>query len=428
MLGGGNYISQNKILPGAYMNFVSASGLAANLGARGYAALALPLKWGVDGQIFTVTADDFRKRALQIFGFTYESEEAKGLRDLFKNITTLYCYKLMNGGAYASNAVARAKYKGSTGTKISTEILSGTVEGTYDVNIYMGTVLVYSKTVTTIEELKTDDNGWVEWTLEIMAAAERANLTGIELDGSQITAAEHSEFLNASQKFTFNAMGCLSEEDAIKDLYLQECKDMRNDYGVKYKLIVFNKAADFEGVINVKNAIEAVYWTTGVEAGCAVNESNTNKVYDGEFDFPTSYTKAELEAAIMAGEFVFHQVGDEVRVLEDINSLVTLTAEKNEEFKSNQTIRVIDQIAMDIAKIFNDKYLGKIPNNASGRISLWNDIVKHHQELQSIRAIENFVPANVSVELGENKKSVVVSDVITVVNAMSQLYMSVVVQ
>ena len=53
---------------------------------------------------------------------------------------------------------------------------------------------------------------------------------------------------------------------------------------------------------------------------------------------------------------VLHSVGTEVRVLEDINSLVTLTEDKNELFQSNQTIRVLDQIAMDIASLFNTKY------------------------------------------------------------------------
>lgn len=427
MLGGGTFVTQNKVLPGAYINFVSASGAAANLGERGYAALALPLKWGADGEIFTVTADDFRKNTLKLFGFTYDSEEAKGLRDLFKNITTLYCFKLMNGGGYATNTIAKAKYKGSAGAKIGTEILDGTASGTYDVNIYFGTTLVFSETVSSIEELKADNNGWVEWTIDTIAATTRELLTGTDLDGTDVTAAEHSAFLNAAQAYTFNAMGCVSTEDAIKELYVQEVKDMRDNAGVKYQLVVFNKAADYEGVVNVKNSADAVYWALGVIAGCAVNASNTNKVYDGEFDIPVAYTKADLEAAIAAGEFTFHRVGDEVRVLTDINSLTTTTAEKGEDFKSNQTIRVIDQIAMDIAKVFNDRYLGKIPNDASGRISLWNDIVKHHQQLESIRAIENFNPEDVTIAQGDTKKSVVVSDAISVVNAMEKLYMSVMV-
>lgn len=427
MLGGGTYVTQNKVLPGAYINFVSASAASTTFGERGYAALALPLTWGVDDKIFAVTGDDFRKNCLQIFGFNYDSDAAKGLRDLFKNITTLYCYKLMNGGAKASNSISEAKYKGSFGAQISTEIVTGTTSGTFDVNVYVGASLVYSKTVSTVEELTSEDNPWVTWTIQTIAETAKTALTGSDLDGTDVTATQHSAFLNAAQAYTFNAMGCLSTEDAIKELYVQEVKDMRDNAGIKYQLVVFDKAADYEGVVNVKNSADAVYWTTGVIAGCAVNASNTNKIYDGEFDIPVDYAKADLEAAIAAGEFTFHRVGDTVRVLTDINSLVSTTADKGEDFKSNQTIRVIDQIAMDIASIFNDKYLGKIPNDASGRISLWNDIVKHHQQLENIRAIENFNPNELVIEQGDTKKSVVVSDVVTVVNAMEKLYMSVVV-
>ena len=122
------------------------------------------------------------------------------------------------------------------------------------------------------------------------------------------------------------------------------------------------------------------------------------------------------------------QVGDSVRVLEDINCLVTTTVDKGDIFKDNQTIRVVDQIANDIANLFNTKYLGVVPNDAAGRISLWADIVKHHEQLQDIRAIEDFSDANVTVSQGNTKKSVVVSDVVTVVNTMVQLYMTCIVQ
>ena len=137
------------------------------------------------------------------------------------------------------------------------------------------------------------------------------------------------------------------------------------------------------------------------------------------------FTQAQLEAAIRAGEFSFHKVGQVIRVLNDTNSLVTLTEDKGEIFQDNQTIRVIDQIANDIATLFTTKYLGVIPNDASGRISLWADIVKHHEELAKIRAIEGFSEDDITVDQGESKKSVVVGDAVTVVNAMTQLYMAV---
>lgn len=426
MLGGGIFATQNKVLPGTYINFVSATAAAAAIGERGIAALAMSLSWGADDEMFVVTADDFRSNALKLFGFAYDSDEAKGLRDLFRNIQTLYCYKLMKGGKAASNSIATAKCKGEKGNQLSTEILEGTTNGTFDVNVYFGNTLVYSANVRTADELKAVDNGFVVWTVDSIATTERTVMTG-GANGESVTADEHSAFLDASESYTFNAMGCLSTEAAIQALYIQEVKDMRDKSGIKYQLVLFSNAADHEAVVNVKNSADAVWWTLGVIAGCAVNKSNTNKVYDGEFNIPVPYTQAQLEAAIKSGEFVFHKVGQDIRVLTDINSLVTTTAEKGEDFKSNQTIRVIDQIAMDIASIFNTKYIGQIPNNASGRVSLWNDIVSHHQQLEMLGAIEGFDSANVVVNEGSTKKSVVVADVITVTNAMEQLYMNIVI-
>ncbi len=112
-------------------------------------------------------------------------------------------------------------------------------------------------------------------------------------------------------------------------------------------------------------------------------------------------------------------------MLEDRNTLTTINEQLGEVFRDNQTVRVTDQIANDIAVLFNTKYLGTVPNDSAGRVSLWTDIVKHHEQLKNIRAIENFSDSDVTVTQGETKKSVAVNDAVTVVNAMSKLYMTV---
>ena len=50
--------------------------------------------------------------------------------------------------------------------------------------------------------------------------------------------------------------------------------------------------------------------------------------------------------------------------------------------------------------------------------------MKLRKELQRIRAIENFSDTDVRVAQGDTKKAVVVDNEITVVNAMSKLYMT----
>lgn len=55
----------------------------------------------------------------------------------------------------------------------------------------------------------------------------------------------------------------------------------------------------------------------------------------------------------------------------------------------------------------------------------WSDVVKYHQQLADIRAIEDFSDSDITVSQGETKKAVVITDAITVVNAMDKLYMTV---
>ncbi|EGT3705199.1 phage tail sheath C-terminal domain-containing protein, partial [Clostridioides difficile] len=231
-----------------------------------------------------------------------------------------------------------------------------------------------------------------------------------------------------------NALGCLATTTEIKSLFVEFTKRMRDKVGAKFQTVLYKKSdADYEGVVSVENKIKdkdlvessLIYWATGAIAGCDINKSNTNKRYDGEFDVDVNYTQIQLEEALKTGKFIFHKVGDEVHVLEDINTFVSFTDEKNDDFSSNQSIRVLDQIANDIATLFNTKYLGEVPNDKSGRISFWNDVVKHHEQLQNMRAIEDFKADDVSVEPGSDKKTVVVSDAVKVISAMSKLYMTV---
>lgn len=425
-LGGGTFTSQNKILTGAYINFVSAVRATASLGSRGVVTMPFELDWGVDGAVFEVTNGDLQKNALEIFGYDYTDAKLSLIRDVFKHATKLYAYKLTSDGAKATNAYADAKYTGIRGNDLKVVIATNVDDGNkFDVSLFLGTKLVDKQVVSIASELV--DNAFVTWKKD----AELANTAGIALEGGtngEVTGSSHSAYLSAIENYTFNTMGVVTDDVTTKGLYVAFTKRMRDDVGVKFQCVLFNQSADYEGVVNVKNSKELVAWVTGLIGGCEINKSCTNTLYDGEATVSTAYTQSQLESAITAGEFTLHQVNADIRVLMDINSLINTTAEKGADFKSNQTIRVIDQIGNDIAVLFNTKYLGTIQNNEAGRIGLWNDIVKHHRTLANLGAIENFNDADVVVTAGDSKRAVVVSDAVTIVNAMEQLYMTVTIQ
>ncbi len=428
-LGGGTFVTQNKELPGAYINFISAASANAALSDRGIATMPLELDWGVDGEIFKVTNEEFKKNSLEVFGYDYTHSKLKGLRDLFLNIQTLYVYKLTSGGQKASNDFAEALYSGVRGNDLKIVIQQNTEDETlFDVRTILETAVVDEQTVTAASELIA--NKFVKWKSDIVLAVTAATPLQGGTNGT-VEGEAHQAYLEKIESYTYNTMGVVVTDETTKSLYAAFVKRLRDEMGIKFQLVLYNKTADYYGTISVKNkvldegwsAASLVYWITGISAGCEVNKSNQNKKYDGEFTIDANYTQTELKKAIKAGEFILHKVGSDIRVLEDINTMITTSDTEGDIFKDNQTVRVIDQIANDIAVLFNTKYLGVVPNDAAGRISLWSDIVAHHRQLEKIRAIEAFEDSDVTVEAGSTKKSVVISDSVTVINALSKLYM-----
>ncbi len=333
MLGGGVFTTQNKKLPGAYINFVSAAKATASLSERGFAAMPLILDWGAEGA-FAVTHEDFIRNCQKLFGYDYTHEKMKGLRDLFKNALTLYVYRL-NKGVKASNDYGTAKYAGIRGNDIKIVITANVDDGSlYDVKTYLGTALMDSQTVKEAKDLVAND--YVVFNDGASLALTAATPMSGGTNGADVTGQDWQDALAAFEKYSFNVLGCLSTTETVKALCIEYTERMREEVGVKFQCVVYKKAADHEGVISVENKLAGestesaslVYWVTGAMAGCKVNKSCTNKLYDGDFAVDVNYTQTQLENALDAGKLIFHQVGDDVRVLEDINTLVNTTEEK----------------------------------------------------------------------------------------------------
>ena len=76
-LGGGTFLVQNKVLPGAYINFVSRPRAMGSLGERGVVCLAMEMDWGKSGMM-TVEAEEFRTETKALFGYPYTHEKNEG--------------------------------------------------------------------------------------------------------------------------------------------------------------------------------------------------------------------------------------------------------------------------------------------------------------------------------------------------------------
>lgn len=117
-LGGGTFLTQNKILPGAYINFISVANASATLSDRGIATIPLEMNWGPEGEVITVELGDFQKNSQKIFGYAYTADELKPMREIFKHAQTVHFFRLNASGTKASCTYATAKYPGTRGNDL----------------------------------------------------------------------------------------------------------------------------------------------------------------------------------------------------------------------------------------------------------------------------------------------------------------------
>ena len=436
-LGGGTYTVQNKILPGIYVNIKTAAAQVGNQSASGVVAVPIILNWGPTNQIFSVTAEDFYKNSMQLFGYPYGAPQLLALRELFRGAARAYLYRVAAADAVAaSNTYATAKYAGTRGNDIKIVIATDVDDAElYKVSTYVGAELTDLQTVAKAADLK--DNDFVTFKTDATLSATAGEALSGGNDGAAVTVAQYQAFLDAVETYSFKALCCPSDTEEVKSLFAAYGKRMREERGARFQTVLYKKAADYEGSINVTNAATGftarnlgvgayglVYFAAGITAGCALNHSNTNRIYDGELTVDVGATQLELEQAIKAGEFKMHNVAGEIRVLEDINSLVSFTEERGENFRYNQTVRAVDQLATDIAALFASDYMGKIANDEAGRLSLWNDICKIIQTHVNNGVFNDFETDIVSVLPGEAVDAVECSiDGLTVAYTMAKLYL-----
>lgn len=260
-----------------------------------------------------------------------------------------------------------------------------------------------------------------------------------------VTGAAHQDFLAKLERVHYHCLACNSTDAATMALYIEYQKRLSHECGKVAQCVVYGYSIngtakteikpDSYDIIVVENAVVTagvpehygIFWVAGAEAGCAVNKTVQNRIYNGEYQFFVDYTQDELALKLNKGKFMFHETINssdeaEIRVLDDINSFVTVTEEENSNYKKNQLIRVLYQIITDVGGTFNAKWQGITPNDADGRAAFKGVVVKYLLTLQGIRAIQGVDESRVIVEQGETKGAVYIAMPVNNVVAMFQCY------
>lgn len=307
----------------------------------------------------------------------------------------------------------------------------------YTVHTYLNGIEVDTQKVNGMEYLK--DNDFVIFDRE-KELEENAGINFEGGDNGEVSANSHEEARNAFESYTFNTLVCPVGDEEEQKKYIDYTKLMRDTYGVKFQTVVSriderDKPINHEGIIEVgttvanedANPYDIVYWVAGNEASCRVQDSCVANAYTGNFTLSAKVNRSQMEDAINNGVLIFHMDGDRPVILKDINTLTDIEEKdaehKHIDMRQNQTMRVLDYVVLESARIFNSMFLGRVPNDDIGRSALRSELLKVRNDLATIRAIAPYDEGNLNIIEGKDAVSVIGYDAIQPLNCMEKLYL-----
>lgn len=440
-MAGGTFTSQNKVLPGVYIRFKTGQALGLTVGERGVVTICEPMSWGPVGVVNTVT---LTTDMTPLTGYDITAPQNRFLQEIFKGTnrtsapTTILLYRpTASSSAQATvttgELTATAVYPGVRGNDITIVITELTEpESTFTVSTVVDGAIVDQQTAAQISELVAND--WVTWSgTGALAATTGAALTGGQ-DGT-VQSSAYSTYLTAIEPYKFDVMIYDGSDSTVQTALLAFIERVNENNG-QYCQLVANGLTnpDSRYVINSNSPVtlsdgteltaqQVAWWLGGAEAGAKYNESLTYATYPGAVS-TTMNTNDQFISDINDGLLDLFAEDGTVKVMQDINSLVTYTEDIGKVYRKNRVMRLCNTIANDIFQQFSANFIGVVNNNEAGRARFQAAIVGYLQQIQDNQGIQNFTADDVEVLAGTEIDAIVVNVAIQAVDSVEKIYLT----
>lgn len=423
------WTTQNKRLPGAYVNFKARKEQKALVSGEGIPALML------QGQ--TLAAPGFHTVAqgtdlAKLFGTTAKiAYVAEALAVASK---VLVYVPASTGGTKATGTegglTVTAVKEGTEGNKLVVKITNN------GPNVTVTTVLdnaqVDSQDVQVNQLPAANDYVTFSGTLPSGGGGqEQIQLSG-GADGSIDNSVDKFIAELSKQDFRVVAYGTDTADDKKK--LVAAVKEWRNE-GRAIVAVINNYAeANNEGVISVDNGVtladgtkltskEAIYRVAALSA-TAGSKSLTHAEYVGAIDCDAK-TPQELAQAIEKGNIVFRMFRGRVLIAQDVNTLVTPLDGQNDDFKKNKLVRTMDIIGEAIQAVFVENFVGQVVNDIDGRELFKQHLIVRVLDPLVAQSALTYSADDIKVMEGSQKEAILVTLGVKLADAMEKLYVTV---
>ena len=443
-MAGGIWSTQNKVLPGVYINVKSQPAVTATVGERGVVAIPKNLSWGAPGGVIEYTPGE---DTTPLIGYPITDSNARFLLEMTKGTDVssapqkIYIYRYVGDTSAGTKATVSgsvtdddsntltytftAKYEGVIGNKLSVVGEVDPDSGDLVVSVYLDGTKVNAADWLSVADISPDN----------LAIAFTATLTG---GTDPITsAADDAAAMTALEPYTWDVLCYDGTNSTVITAYNAYIKRINEEIGKKCQLVIGNTTGqNSKYIISARNGVklndgttltaeQATWWLAGAEAGANYNQSLTYAQYPGAVEANPKLTYAQQVAAVEAGQIAFFDDFNTVKILTDIDTKTTVTVDEGAEFKKNRVMRVINTFCNDVYEYFSTYYIGKVDNNDAGRSLLRAWIIGYLNEMEANNGIQNFTAEDVEVLPGDAIDAVLINVAIQPVDSVEKVYLSV---
>ncbi|QEK13726.1 phage tail sheath protein (plasmid) [Crassaminicella thermophila] len=261
-----------------------------------------------------------------------------------------------------------------------------------------------TKEYTSVDEIETTD--WTADNLDYIKKTFMGTPSKVICERLDTTATDYNAALTRleSKKWNYLAIPSLTNATDI----VTWIKGKRDNDKKTFKAVLPNAStADHEGIINfttvdIKTA-DKKYTTAeyccriaGILAGLPFNRSATYYVLPEVENITESATP---DADIDNGQLILVNDGEKIKIGRGVNSLVSTTTEKTEDFKKIKIIEIMDMIKDDIRDTFNDHYVGKVPNIYDNQVLFFTSVNAYFKGLAGDEILDPNFPNKADVDV-----------------------------
>lgn len=445
----GTWETQNKVRPGVYINYVFSEAELINYASEGVLALNYKLPLNPQGMV-TITSADIKSKKLEKYGVIQGSDAYKFITTLLKNASKLLVYSpKVKNGVVASLEVSKqftasAKYPGYEGNKFAVEVKGNTgSKQTF--------VTYYNNSIVAIQYLEpgqstlTGENEYLD--INITGSSVSATVPTLltkGVDGTTDMSVLQTEFFDKlhAEEVEVLAM-CFNEEDydfSIVEKFIA-------DYNANHvqKVVAVYPTTDTGAALKNSEFIIAVAPQTAVLENGLVLDSTLLAGYIGAKEAGADYTvdltfsvcddivsiseltNEEIENNIKNGILNLSLRSDRTVVVEDdINSLVLLDANQSSALKSNDTLRLLNDLSYRIVSFGENVVIGKKKVTETTLNLVKAFVVEVMNKYSQEQVIVNFDSNNdVQVVFGEQPDSILCTIAIQKTHSAKKLYFSI---